>query len=76
MKKSGYDGWFEEPLNNAQINTVAAYYDFVPAFQAVLHANDGDIQKFFVAAEALSKLPLAQRHEALNAYLVPKQNNL
>ncbi len=76
VKKSGYDGWFAEPLNNAQINTVAAYYDFVPAFQAVLRADNGDLEKFFADVTALSKLPLAQRHDALNACLVPKQSKL
>jgi predicted aminopeptidase len=70
--KSGYDGWFAEPLNNAQLNTVAAYYDLVPAFQALLRAKGGDLEKFYAAVEELGKLPLEQRHAALRAYLISK----
>jgi predicted aminopeptidase len=72
LSKSGYDYWFEEPINNAQLNTVAAYYDLVPAFQAVLQAQGGDLEKFYHAVENLAKEPLPKRHEALRAYLNPK----
>src|SRR5262249_37643748 len=30
---SGYDAWFDGQLNNAQLNTVANYYDYVPGFE-------------------------------------------
>ena len=69
VDKSGYDDWFAEPINNAKLNTVAAYYDFVPAFQALLRAQGGNLEKFYKAVKALSKRPLAERHEALRAYL-------
>ena len=69
--KSGYDEWFARPINNAQLNTVAAYYELVPAFQSLLRAQGGDMEKFFQAARALSKLPLEKRHEALRVYLTP-----
>jgi predicted aminopeptidase len=72
---SGYDDWFGQPINNAQLNTVAAYYDLQPAFQALLRAQGGDMEKFFDAARALAKLPLAKRHEALVALLQPKETN-
>jgi predicted aminopeptidase len=74
VSKSGYDHWFEEPLNNAQLNTVAAYYDLVPAFQALLRANGGDLEKFYEAVGELSKLPLPKRHETLRSYLNPKES--
>ncbi|MGA2750479.1 MAG: aminopeptidase [Verrucomicrobiota bacterium] len=67
--QSGYDQWFAEPINNAKLNTVAAYYDLVPAFQALLRAQDGDMEKFYRAVAALAKLPLTKRHEDLRAYL-------
>lgn len=60
-----YDGWFVRPINNAHLNSVAAYYDFVPAFEQILAANGGDMQKFYKAAEQLSKQPKSQRHEQL-----------
>jgi predicted aminopeptidase len=60
-----YDGWFAHQINNAQLNSVAAYYDFVPAFEQILAANGGDLEKFYKAAERLSKKPKPERHEQL-----------
>jgi len=60
-----YDAWFAHPINNAQLNSVAAYYDFVPGFEQLLAANDGDMQKFYQAAERISKRPKLDRHEEL-----------
>jgi predicted aminopeptidase len=72
--KSGYDYWFAEPINNAQLNTVAAYYDLVPAFQAMLRTQNGDLAKFYEAVRELAKWPLPKRHEILRAYLNPKKS--
>ncbi len=74
VSKSGYDSWFAEPVNNAQLNTVAAYYDLVPAFQALLRANGGDMEQFYQAVAGLAKLPLPKRQEALRAYLTSKES--
>jgi predicted aminopeptidase len=60
-----YDGWFAHPLNNAKLNTIASYYDLVPAFQALLTANKNDLEKFYGAVGALGKLPIEQRHQEL-----------
>ena len=60
-----YDAWFAHPINNAHLNSVAAYYDFVPAFEQILTANGGDLEKFYKAAEQLSKKPKGERHEQL-----------
>jgi predicted aminopeptidase len=73
VSKSGYDDWFSEPINNAKLNIVAAYFDLVPAFQAVLSAKGGDMEKFYQAVEELAKLPLEKRHQALRAYLTPER---
>jgi predicted aminopeptidase len=62
---SGYDDWFAHDLNNAKLNTVANYYDFVPGFQRLLEENNGDIEKFHEAAERLAKEPMDARHQAL-----------
>jgi len=67
--KSGYDYWFDEPINNAKLNTVAAYYDLGPAFQGLLEAKGGDLGKFYLAVENLAKEPLEKRHETLRAYV-------
>ena len=62
---SGYDAWFTDQLNNAKLNTVANYYDYVPGFQRLLQLNGGDMEKFYAAAEGLSKQPQAMRHQRL-----------
>jgi predicted aminopeptidase len=64
-----YDGWFSHPINNAKLNTIASYYDLVPAFQALLRANGGDMERFYQAVAALGKLPIAQRHDELEKLL-------
>ncbi len=62
---AGYDTWFAQSLNNAQLNTVATYYDWVPAFQRLLRDNGGDLEKFYRAAKILAKRPKAERHQRL-----------
>lgn len=56
-----YDAWFRQPLNNAQLNTVATYYHLVPAFQRLLADCGGDLEKFYAQAERLAKLPKEKR---------------
>jgi len=60
-----FDGWFAQALNNAHLNSVAAYYDFVPGFEKLLAENGGDLERFYQAAEKLSKKPKKQRHADL-----------
>ncbi len=61
----GYDEWFARELNNAQLNTIANYFDFLPAFQRVLELNGNDMEKFYVEVERLSKMDKDQRHQWL-----------
>jgi predicted aminopeptidase len=67
--KSTWDGWFSRPLNNAKLNSVAAYYDFVPAFEKLLAINHGKLTEYYAAAERLSHLSRAERHERLRALM-------
>jgi len=60
-----YDEWFAAELNNAQLNSVAAYYDFVPAFERLLEMNGGDLEKFYQAVERLAEKSKEQRHQQL-----------
>jgi len=62
---AGYDDWFGRELNNAQLNTIANYYDFLPAFERVLAMNGNDMEKFYVEVERLSKLGKDERHQWL-----------
>ena len=65
---SGYDDWFAHDLNNAKLNTVANYYDYVPGFQRLLASNGGDLEKFYAAAQRLAKEPIEQRHLKLREF--------
>jgi predicted aminopeptidase len=60
-----YDGWFNQPLNNALMNTVDTYYALVPAFQRMLAAQGGDLAKFYKEAAALGKLKKPERQRRL-----------
>ena len=60
-----FDGWFAHQVNNAGLNSVAAYYDFVPGFERLLAQNGGDLEKYYVAAKAIAKKPKKERHAEL-----------
>jgi predicted aminopeptidase len=62
---SGYDAWFSRELNNAQLNTVANYFDYLPGFESLLRRNNGDLEKFYTAVERLAKMPKDERHQWL-----------
>ena len=60
-----YDPWFARGVNNAKLNSVAAYYDLVPGFQHLLELNAGDLEKFYQAAGRLAKQPKKERDQRL-----------
>jgi predicted aminopeptidase len=62
---AGYQRWFDGPLNNAQLNTLADYEGWVPAFDAVLAACDGDWACFWQEVERMADLPAEQRQALL-----------
>lgn len=54
---SRYDKWFEQELNNAHLTSVAVYTQLVPAFQALLVQNHGDLARFYRAVGKMGHLP-------------------
>lgn len=60
-----YDAWFKQDLNNAQLNTVDAYYHLVPAFRRLLREQSGNLERFYQAAAALGKLKEPERQARL-----------
>lgn len=65
---TGFDAWFNRPINNAQLNTIATYHDLVPQFRRLLGRHQGDLQKFYEACDRLAKLKdKDERHKALKA---------
>jgi predicted aminopeptidase len=68
---SGYDLWFEGPLNNAQIGSVAAYNQLVPAFQQLLADKGGDMSAFYQAVTELTELSVEERRARLGVNEIP-----
>jgi len=68
----GYDRWFAQTLNNAQLASVGIYNQLVPAFEALLEREGGDFPRFYRAVRELAALPEKERSERLAA-LVPRR---
>jgi predicted aminopeptidase len=62
---AGYDWWFDQPLNNAQLASVALYTQLVPAFEKLLAQSGGDLATFYDAVKELAGQPEEERHAAL-----------
>jgi len=63
-----YERWFAGPLNNAQLATVSSYNDLVPAFAAMLGANENKLQDFYEQVKTLAGLPKDERDARLSDY--------
>lgn len=66
---SGYDRWFEAPLNNARLIPSATYRGLVPAFRILLQQAGGDLASFYASCEALAALPQAERDAEMRRLL-------
>ena len=44
---NGYDRFFSQPLNNAHLAAIGAYYDQVPAFESLMRRAGPDMAAFF-----------------------------
>jgi len=62
---AGYDRWFAQRPNNAQVASVAIYTQLVPEFQSLLASEGGDLSRFYARVKALAALPKGERIEAL-----------
>ena len=63
----GYDEFFLAPWNNARIAALAAYQEDVPAFEALLAGEGGDLPRFFARVRELARLAPPERERALQA---------
>jgi predicted aminopeptidase len=66
---SGYDPWFNQPINNALMASVAVYTQWVPAFHAVFEQEGENLPRFYRRVAALAQLPKAERTAALDQLL-------
>lgn len=68
---AGYDRWFSQEPNNALLASVGIYTKRVPAFQALLAREGGDLERFYAAAKALARMSKPERTAALES-LMPR----
>jgi predicted aminopeptidase len=68
---AGYDRWFSQQPNNALLASVGLYTRRVPAFQALLAREGGDLPRFYAAARALARMNKPERTAALES-LMPR----
>jgi predicted aminopeptidase len=67
---AGYDRFFEQPLSNAHLASIATYEDFVPAFRALLQ-KEGSFPRFYREVKRLAELSKDDRHRILKAMSAP-----
>jgi predicted aminopeptidase len=65
--RPAYDGWVEAPIDNAKLLPFGVYDQWVPAFEALFAAVDGDWERFHAQAAELARLPAEQRRARLSA---------
>ena len=65
----GYDPWFSQPLNNAALASISLYTQWVPAFDALLDQEGGNLPRFYLRVAALARLPKTERSKALDLLL-------
>ncbi len=63
---TAYGFFFEGELNNAKLNSIANYYDFVPGFERLLELNKGSLPDFYAAVDRLAHKSKSERHEWLS----------
>ena len=66
---SGYDHWFNSPINNAKLSTIATYHDLVPELNALLASVNHDLNLFYQECDKLSEMSKDERHKSLKQYL-------
>ena len=71
LRADGIGGLAEIPtgfatrLNNAKLNSVATYYDLVPAFDRLLATHRGKLEPFYESVQELTRLSEEERHAHL-----------
>ena len=67
---AGYDKWFEGPLNNAQLSTIATYNALVAGLQGLLEQNNHDLSAFYQQCKDLIELDKKSRHAYLKSIAI------
>jgi len=64
-----FDGWMNQPLNNARLVPYGLYEQWVPAFAALYAQHPGNWPAFFHRVRLLGERPATEREQALRALL-------
>jgi predicted aminopeptidase len=64
----GYDAWVAK-ANNASFGILAAYDQYVPAFEALFQREGRNWPRFYAAVRKLGALPKVERHAQLKALM-------
>ncbi|HUN26553.1 MAG TPA: aminopeptidase [Steroidobacteraceae bacterium] len=64
---SPYGDWLAQGLNNADLASVATYYDCVPGFEQLLHRDGDDLIRFYGDVRKLAREKQAERDAAVCA---------
>ena len=68
---AGYDRWLSGNPNNALLASITIYTKKVPAFQALLAQEGGDLGRFYTAAKSLARMSKPERSAQLER-LMPR----
>lgn len=63
---TGYDRWFAN-ANNASVGVLAAYNEWVPAFEHLFARSGRDWHRFYAEVSAIAALPAPERRAKLRA---------
>ncbi|MDQ7914008.1 aminopeptidase [Pseudomonas sp. 102515] len=66
-----FDGWMQQPLNNARLVPYGLYEQWVPAFAALYRQHPGNWPAFFHRVRLLGERPAAEREQVLRTLLGP-----
>ena len=58
---AGYERWFGQEINNAVLASIGLYHQRVPAFEALLAAQDDDLPRFYARVGELARLSKSAR---------------
>lgn len=64
-----YDAWVAAPINNARLLPFGLYDRWTPAFAALFRQSERQWPAFYASVRALSRMPQAQREQALQQWL-------
>lgn len=63
------DAWFDRPVTNARLASIAAYRHWIAAFDELFREHDGDWSAFHAIVEEIAGLPPATRSARMDGHM-------